>query len=37
MTLKYTAKTVAAGSGRPEKVNKIVRYSWGEREDYPIH
>ncbi len=37
MTLNYTAKTVATGSGRPEKVNKIVTYSWGEREDYPIH
>ena len=36
MTLKYTAKTVAAGSGRPEKVPEIVRYSRGEREDYPF-
>ena len=36
MTLKYTAKTVAAGSGRPEKVPEIVRYSRGEREDYPL-
>ena len=36
MTLKYTAKTMAAGSGRPEKVPEIVRYSRGEREDYPL-
>ncbi len=36
MTLKYTAKTVAAGSGRPENVPEIVRYSRGEREDYPL-
>ena len=36
MTLKYTAKTVAVGSGMPEKVPEIVRYSRVEREDYPF-
>lgn len=33
--LSYTAKTVAAGSGRPDNVPEIVNYSRGEREDYP--
>jgi hypothetical protein len=33
--LTYIAKTMAAGSGRPDNVPEMVKYSRGEREDYP--
>ncbi len=34
-TLTVIAKTTDAGSGRPEFVKEKVRYSMGEREDFP--